>query len=85
MHRTVVVRRLSPNARKIEVKDHPDDLADPAMLGAMGYELANVHLGSADVSKAIRSDLDHRGNRWLLRSAETAAEFVGADFKEWRG
>jgi uncharacterized protein (DUF2252 family) len=85
MHRTVVVRRLSPNARKIEVKNHPDDLADPAMLRAMGYELANVHLGTADVSKAIRNDLDHRGNKWLIRAAETAAEFVSADFKEWRG
>lgn len=53
------------------------------MLGAMGYELANVHLGTADVSRAIRNDLDHRGNKWLIRSAETAAEFVSADFQEW--
>ncbi len=85
MQRTVVVRRLSPNARKIEVQEHPDDLVEPAMLEAMGYELANVHLGTADVSKAIRNDLDHRGNKWLIRAAETAAEFVTADFEEWRG
>jgi uncharacterized protein (DUF2252 family) len=85
VHRTVVVRRLSPNARKIEVKDHPDELADPAMLAAMGHELANVHLGTADVRKAIRRDLDQRGDKWLVRSAETAAAFVSADFEEWRG
>ena len=53
--------------------------------GSHGIQLANVHLGTADVSKAIRNDLDHRGNKWLIRAAETAAEFVTADFQKWRG
>ena len=84
VHRHVVVRRLSPNARKIEVRDHRDDLADPAMLQAMGYELANLHLGSAGVGRAIQEDLKKRGNKWLLRSAHTASQFVIDDFKTWK-
>jgi hypothetical protein len=83
--RDVVVRRLSPNARKIEVQEHAGDLADAAMLRAMGYELANVHLGTADIRKAIEKDLAQRGDDWLVRSAKTASEFVSADFEEWRG
>jgi Uncharacterized protein conserved in bacteria (DUF2252) len=80
----VVVRRLSPNARKIEVKDHGRELDSPDMLAAMGHELANVHLGMRDTGKAIQADLRKRGGKWLRRSAETAAKFVTADFEEWR-
>jgi uncharacterized protein (DUF2252 family) len=80
----VVVRRLSPNSRKIEVEDHPKDLGDPDMLSAMGHELANVHLGTGDVSRAVTKDLDRREDRWLGRATERAAEFVIKDFDEWR-
>ena len=81
--RDVSVRRLAPNTRKIEVKDHADDLADPVMLRSMGYELANVHLGTGDARKAIEKDLAQRGDKWLARSAKTAAGFVNDDFEAW--
>ena len=81
---TVVVRRLSPNARKIEVRIIPTTWPIPRCSEPWGTSSPTSISVSADVSKAIRSDLDHRGNRWLLRSAETAAEFVSADFKEER-
>jgi Uncharacterized protein conserved in bacteria (DUF2252) len=80
----LVVRRLSPNARKIEVKDHPRELGAPDMLRAMGLELANIHLGTRDLRHAIEADLRRRGGKWLRRAAETAADFVTADFNEWR-
>ena len=53
------------------------------MLQAMGYELANVHLGTGDRKQAIEKDLDRRKAKWLVRAAETAAEFVIRDFEEW--
>ena len=81
--RSVVVRRLSPNARKIEVFEHAAELGRPEMLQAMGYELANVHLGTGDRRKAIEHDLDRRKGKWLVRAAETAAEFVVRDFEDW--
>src|SRR5262249_56924143 len=81
MQRSVVVRRLSPNARKIEVKDEPTVLLNPAMLAAMGHELANVHLGTGD-ARAIRKDLDRRRHKWLAEAAEKAANAVAAGFGE---
>ncbi len=54
------------------------------MLQAMGYELANVHLGTGDRKQAIEKDLDRRKAKWLVRAAETAAEFVIRDFEEWK-
>ena len=84
VHRHVVVRRLSPNARKIEVQDQPQLLCDGDMLRAMGHDLANVHLGTGDFRKAIAQDLDRRKAKWLVRAAETACELIDRDFAEWQ-
>jgi len=79
----VVVRRLSPNSRKIELQDHPQALVAADMLHAMGYELANVHLGTGHVRGHIEQDLDRRAGRWLERSTEAAAEFVDKEFTQF--
>ena len=78
-----VVRRLSPNSRKIEVEDDPDELLDSRLLRAMGHELANVHLGTGNRRAAIDRDLSERKGGWLRAAAATAAEFVVAEHKEW--
>src|SRR5208337_1690975 len=41
----IIVRRLSPNNRKIEAGDNAFSGLTANMLGATGRELANVHLG----------------------------------------
>jgi uncharacterized protein DUF2252 len=41
----IVLRRLSPNSRKLEVESCGTVLIDPRMLRLMGHELANIHLG----------------------------------------
>jgi uncharacterized protein (DUF2252 family) len=81
--RRLVVRRLSPNARKIEVQDHPRELVDAEMLHAMGYELANLHLTDRNVRARIEKDLARRGARWLDEAAEAAAAFVRKDFAQY--
>jgi Uncharacterized protein conserved in bacteria (DUF2252) len=78
-----VVRRLSPNNRKIEVVDEPDELLDPRMLRAMGHELANIHLGTGDARKAIKRDLAKRKRGWLREAAGTAVKFVRGEYREW--
>jgi hypothetical protein len=80
----VVVRRLSPNARKIEVDTHRKALFLPNMLRAMGHELANVHLGGRVLPQTIEQDLARRGDRWLPRAVRTAADVVTADFQAYR-
>ena len=44
----VVVRRLSPNNRKIEVEKGKSTLFTSDMLRTMGFDLANVHPGTAE-------------------------------------
>jgi Uncharacterized protein conserved in bacteria (DUF2252) len=81
----VVVRRLSPNNRKIEIERQPDELLDPRMLRAMGYELANIHLGTGNRRKAIKRDLSKRKKGWLRQAARSAIRSMKRDYQQWSG
>jgi hypothetical protein len=78
-----VVRRLSPNNRKIEADDDVADLLSPQMQQAMGLELANIHLGTADMRDEIEGDLKRRKDGWLFASAEKMAAAIKREQKEW--
>ena len=80
----VIVRRLSPNTRKIEIDKNREILLEDGMLEAMGCELANVHLGLADRAAAIQQDLNARGDGWLVRCVEKAADATKREFEEWK-
>jgi len=82
----ILVRRLSPNNRKIDVTDRRDGsrLLQPDLLWAMGRDLAAVHLGARDRRDAVAKDLATRKRRWFRSSVENAAEFVGREFAEWK-
>jgi hypothetical protein len=80
----VVVRRLSPNNRKLDAETHPLELIDKRMLRLMACELASVHLGVEDASKAIRRDLRRRGTNWLAKAVKDAATFVREEQRKWR-
>ena len=82
----IVVRRLSPNNRKIEADDPAMQTLSERLLVAMARELAAVHLGVADRSRAILRDLDKRhGDGWLADSAQQMAKATRADFKAYGG
>ena len=80
----LVLRRLSPNNRKIEAEKEGVSLMAPDMLRAMGLELANVHLGTGDRRDAIARDLGMRQEGWLAADVKAAAAAVARDFKDWR-
>jgi hypothetical protein len=50
----------------------------------MGFEIANVHLGSAKAAKAISSDLRKRPENWLHQAAAKMVESTVKDWREWR-
>jgi hypothetical protein len=80
----LVVRRLSPNNRKIEFgSGNAGNLLDAKLLRAMGRELANVQHGAQDRRKAVEADLAKRKPDWLLNNATAAADFVTREFREW--
>jgi len=84
-----IVRRLSPEANKIELdrieklyRDEPDKAgkARALLVAAMGTEIANVHLGTAALRRLLRGELKGLGDHWLAPAAEAAAERVRRDF-----
>lgn len=79
----IIVRRLSPNNRKIEIDDRVNAIS-PEMLEAMGADLANVHVGLVDRRTAIKRDLDKRRKGWLAENARQAADAVNSDYKAWK-
>ena len=82
----LLMRRLSPNNRKIDVEDRRDAarLLHPDLLWAMGRDLAAIHLGARDRRDALRKDLEKRKRRWFRTHVETAAEFVTREYAEWK-
>jgi hypothetical protein len=82
----LLMRRLSPNNRKIDVEDRRDAarLLHPDLLWAMGRDLAAVHLGVRDSRDALRKDVEKRKRRWFRTHVETAMEFVAREYAEWK-
>jgi hypothetical protein len=80
----LVLRRLSPNNRKIGAETEGAALLLADMLRAMGLELANVHLGAGDARDRIRRDLAARKGDWLGEHARRAAAAVTREFDDWK-
>ncbi len=83
IRRRWVVRRLSPDCNKIDLgtlRDRDDQLE---LLHAMGWETANVHLGSAPPQRLLR-DLRRRGGSWLHHAADRMAAETRAEWHRWR-
>ncbi|MEJ2815510.1 DUF2252 family protein [Caulobacter sp. CCG-8] len=78
----LVVRRLSPNSRKIEAEDSVDDLLSIHMLTAMGREIAACHVGDR---AAVAGHLASLQSGWLRGHAKAAARGVEDDWRDFRG
>ena len=76
------VRRLSPECLKIEVTDLPGSRDDGKLLRAMGWETANIHLGTKKM--AAGKDLAGRTGRWLERATRDMVDATIAEQREWR-
>ena len=79
-----IVRRLAPDCSRIELSALPAERDELRLLHAMGWETANVHLGSAR-AKTITADLGKRTRGWLYRAARAMEKAMLADFEEYRG
>ena len=75
-----IVRRLAPDCSRIELTAMPKERDEIRLLHAMGWETANVHLGSIKAAKLL-ADLKKRPRTWLLRAAQAMEKSVLADFK----
>src|SRR5262249_3916955 len=78
-----IVRRLAPDCSRIELSSLPKEREETRLLHAMGFETANVHVGSGR-ARAIRSDLKKRPHGWLHHASRQMADAVIQDWEDWR-
>jgi hypothetical protein len=79
-----IVRRLAPDCARVELVDLPARHDESVLLYSMGYETANVHLGTKNARSIISRDLATLVPRWLQAAAKRMTELVTEDWKQWR-
>jgi hypothetical protein len=79
-----IVRRLAPDCSRIELSELPRERDEVRLLQAMGWETANIHLGSGN-AKVILKDLGARPKHWLATAARAMEKCVREDWQSWRG
>ncbi len=78
-----IVRRLAPDCSRIELSALPKQHDSLRLLHAMGFETANIHLGSIR-QRTLAADLKKRPRGWLFRASQAMRKAVLADFEAFR-
>jgi hypothetical protein len=79
-----IVRRLAPDCSRIELSTLEAEHDEERLLRAMGWETANIHLGTPNAARVIQHDLSQRDPGWLRSAAETMVHAVHSDWKSQR-
>jgi hypothetical protein len=83
-HGRWMVRRLAPDCSRIELASLPAERDEARLLYAMGWETANMHLGTPNAVKDVRRDLARRRGRWLHKTAKSMCSVTLEDWDDWR-
>ena len=78
-----LLRRLSPDCSRIELIQLPKKVDEQLLLEAMGFETANVHLGSESAVNDVRRDVSRRRPDWLHSAMKKMTDAVVADYEDW--
>lgn len=79
-----ILRRLAPDCTRVLLTSLADEKDELRLLWAMGWETANVHLGSPKVIKEVQRDLENRPKKWLYTAMEAMTEANTRDWKAWQ-
>jgi len=79
-----IVRRLSPHCSRIELATLRAPGKELRLLRAMGWETANIHLGTKTARKTILGHMQRQKPKWLHNATEEMLNAVRADWKTWR-
>ncbi len=79
-----VVRGLAPDRCRIELSELGPERDETRMMRAMGWEIANIHLGTRAAVKDVLEDSKKRKTGWLMRSAEKMVAATLSDWEMWR-
>ena len=78
-----IVRRLAPYCSHIELASLPKKRDESRLLYAMGWETANIHLGSRNAITAVQRDLSKRKTHWLRLATTAMVNATISDWAEW--
>jgi hypothetical protein len=79
-----IVRRLGPLCSRIELASLRAPDTELRLLHAMGWETANIHLGTPSARKHILRHLAKQKPKWLHHSAEAMLQAVRDDWDVWK-
>ena len=79
-----IIRRLSPHCSRVELAVLPRMRDELRLLNAMGWETANIHLGSRESRKYVRRHLDRLKPAFLSAASKDMAKAVTDDWQSWR-
>ena len=79
-----IVRRLGPYFSRVELSQMPTERDETKLLRAMGFETANVHLGTPRAAKAALAHLNTRSRHWLHDAASRMVKATTDDWRVWR-
>jgi hypothetical protein len=79
-----IVRRLAPDCSRVELISMPKVRDEAKLLYAMGFETANIHLGTKGAGRAIPAALEKLPPLWLHQAAEAMLPVIMKDWKQWR-
>src|SRR5271165_4356394 len=79
-----IVRRLGPHCSRIELASLRGPDTELRLLHAMGWETANIHLGTASARKLVLRHLGKQKGRWLHEAAEAMLAAVRDDWEVWK-
>jgi len=89
VHDKWLIRQLAPDVAKIELPRGESDARlrlAPALIRMMGWETANIHLGSRnpnDLGTRLEKLERAVGQSWLVEAAEDMAASTRADHSQW--
>jgi hypothetical protein len=79
-----IVRRLAPDCSRIELASLRAPDTELRLIHAMGWETANIHLGTPAARKSILQHVGKQKGKWLHHAAEAMLDAVRADWAVWR-
>jgi Uncharacterized protein conserved in bacteria (DUF2252) len=79
-----IVRRLSPHCSRIELTTLKAQGEEARLLRAMGFETANIHLGTISARKAILRHMQKQKGKWLHKATLDMAAAIREDWKVWK-
>jgi hypothetical protein len=79
-----VFRRLSPDCSQVSLAFYSQKEKEiNHIFGAMGFETANIHLGTPGSTKRVLSHVNRQPANWLRHAAKDMARVIVSEFQDW--